>query len=99
MAVISVQRALFVSPHRRQLNPEFAAIHGVRFHADLSAHPFHGFAHNREADSSAFVFAFRMDAFEQSEQPMLMFRLDADAVVADEQSNMAVIPLGPNFAM
>src|SRR3954453_14713094 len=51
---------------------------------------------NRQPDSRSRVFCSRVKTFEQSEDLLLVFRFDADTVVAHRYQPTALLPFGLN---
>src|SRR4051794_33731665 len=102
LAAVNAARLHEASPNRcgrrrRQLDPKCAAVNAIRFDSNRSAHAFHGFSNNRQADTGAFVRADRIDSLEHSEKTRVVLRLDPDAVVLDAQRYLARFFGGGNF--
>src|ERR1043166_4130555 len=64
-----------------------AAVPELRLHAHAAAHPLGGFAHNGQPDPRAFVGTVGMHAFEHVENPPVVLRVNADAVVLDPKAH------------
>src|SRR5678816_3720664 len=65
----------------RELHPKPAAFTHVRFDSSLSTHAFRAFPNEREPNARAGVAFGVMQALKQSENPLLMIRSDAYAIV------------------
>src|SRR6266568_4956005 len=79
-----------------ELDPEFTAFTQLRLESDLPAHALDRFAHDGQANAGSFVFVRWMDPREHSENPFVVFRANADAVVLKPESSLGVDRLGQN---
>src|SRR3954468_7056285 len=76
-----------------QFHPKAAPRAGRGFHTHASAHPLDGFADNCQSNAGAGIGIDAVQAFEHSEDALMIFRTDANAIVlnpkADEFSGEA----------
>src|SRR5580692_6569028 len=74
----------------RQLNPKSAPFAQLRLESKLGAHAFRGFPNDGEADARSLVVAGGVDPLEHPENPVVVFRGDADPVIFHPNPNGAV---------
>src|SRR5262249_4301091 len=82
--------------HRRQLDPEIAAAHPIRFDTGRPTHSLNRLAHDREADAGTLELLLRMYPLEHAEQAGPVLGLDANAIVSDPDPHAAVTRLRPD---
>ena len=85
----AVPTVLFCLRRSGQGNKKCGAVPGFRFHPDLSVVPLENALRDGEAQALAIAMR-RIEAMEDFEYLSLMFRRDADAVVADGVDREAV---------
>src|SRR5581483_6214573 len=83
---------------RGQFKPEFTPVDTVGLYANPAAHTLDSLAHDSQADAVALVLLIRMQALKDSEKPMLVLRFNANTVILEEHSDMAVITFRPDLA-
>src|SRR4051794_25404789 len=74
----------------RQSEPETAALAHLRIEARFSTHARHGLFHNRQSDAGAGVSFLRMDAAKNLEDAITVIGVNADPVVGDGDTDVAV---------
>src|SRR5215831_4899288 len=79
---------------RLELDPEPAAVTGIRFDPHLASHALHRLAHDREPDARPRVVIIGMQPLEHAKDPRLMLGSDADAVVFYPHAHQTVVSLG-----
>src|ERR1044071_7521359 len=77
-----------------EFQPETAAAFRFGFHANASAHAFDHFAHQREANASALVIAAQ--PLEHSENFLLIFPWNSNAIVFKPNSDKILATFGPD---
>src|SRR3981081_1494665 len=80
----------------REVQPKAAAGDSVGLDTDGSAHFFGGLSDDGEADAGTLIALLLVDALEHAKEAVLVFGLDADAIILDPQATRAVVCLGPN---
>src|SRR6185437_1898923 len=74
-------------PGRAKLDPEPASLPGRRIHPDLAAHPFYTLPHERKSYAGAGIFLLAVEALEDLEDPGVLRRIDADAIVLHPEAH------------
>src|SRR5437764_4165293 len=85
---------IVVSPLVRQLEPERASLAWLGFDAHPAAHRFHTPDDDRQADPGAWKGLGGMEPFEDPEDPLVILRRDAEAVVPHPQPDERLSLLG-----
>src|SRR5258708_26479400 len=80
----------------RKFDPESTTATRLRLHAHPPAHALHAFAHHGQAHARAGVVLPRVEPLEHSEDPLVMLRPDADALILDPHAHAARPPLRPH---
>src|ERR1043165_1354344 len=79
-----------------QLDPEATAFAVSGFYAHGASHALDGFLHDRQSDPGARIASGFGQTFEDAEDSFLVFRGDADAIVAETEPDARRAVLRPN---
>src|SRR5690349_12062428 len=85
------RRALLNHRGLRQLNIERGALARTALRPDPPADPLDRFAYQREADAGAGILIVAMQALKDLEDVIVVFHLEADAVVGDAEHHAEIV--------
>jgi hypothetical protein len=80
-----------------KLGPEPAAFSGLRFDTYGSAHAFGAFLDDGQANASAWILVYGMQALKYAKNSCESGRVNADTVVLDPEADATVRLFAPNF--
>src|SRR6185437_488916 len=80
-----------------KLNPKFAASARSGFDADPAAHPFHGFADDRESHPGALILFRSRRFFKHFKNSFPISWRDSDAIIFKPEPNLSIDGLGADF--
>src|SRR5437016_12770048 len=76
-----------------KFQPKPASLAQLGFKIDLPTHALDRLAHNSQADAGAFIFSGGVNPLEHPENPCIIFRRDAHAVVLEIYPHMGIARL------